>query len=98
MRKTWIWAIVIVIVAGAAAVLLGRGHGPAPQTPAQAPAATPAAPSAAGKMETTGNYSGDWMKLCGPLGGKDQENCTARLDAAYGKSDAAPVPAEGKGR
>ncbi|MDR3436706.1 hypothetical protein [Telmatospirillum sp.] len=76
---------------------------PAPTTSAPAPAPAPAPkgtpnaetggkPSTA-KIKTSGSYADDWMKNCAPLGTKDQDACTKRLEAAYGKTDEAPVPA-----
>ena len=44
----------------------------------------------------SGNYSDDWMRLCGPVQGSKQKSCTANLDAAYGRAEGKPVPAETK--
>ena len=84
---------ILAILAGLAAAaflawLLADRHPPAP---ADSPAANPAAPSATGPA-TTGNYADDWQTRCAPLTGPAQADCTRRLDQAYGKSDAAPVP------
>ncbi|WP_146002846.1 hypothetical protein [Telmatospirillum siberiense] len=49
------------------------------------------------KPAVSGNYSDDWMKTCGPIQGAAQKDCTARLGAAYGLVDGAPVPADPKG-
>jgi hypothetical protein len=37
------------------------------------------------------------MKYCAPQAGTAQSDCTKKLEAAYGKTDDAPVP-EPKGR
>jgi len=51
------------------------------------------------EITVTGNYSDDWQKTCGPLLGPAQADCTARLDARYGRVAGAPVPpAKGEGR
>jgi len=42
----------------------------------------------------TGNYSDDWQTACGPVMGPAQADCTARLDARYGRVAGAPLPAE----
>ena len=44
----------------------------------------------------SGNYADDWMSMCGAIQGTSQKVCTARLDAAYGRDDGKPVPADGK--
>ncbi|MCR6628723.1 MAG: hypothetical protein NVV74_00925 [Magnetospirillum sp.] len=44
-------------------------------------------------LRTNGVYADDWQTNCGPLQGAAQSKCTARLDAAYGRSANAPVPA-----
>jgi hypothetical protein len=48
----------------------------------------PAAPA----MATTGVYADDWAAQCGPIQGAAQAECTARLDAAYGRRAGEPVP------
>jgi hypothetical protein len=48
-------------------------------------------------VATSGNYSDDWMKICGPVQGSAQKSCTAKLDAAYGLVDGAPVPTDTQG-
>lgn len=42
----------------------------------------------------SGNYSDDWMKMCGPIQGSAQKSCTDNLDAAYGRVAGRPVPAD----
>lgn len=74
----------------------GSGQGPMVVAPAIAPPATPAATP---MVKTTGNYAGDWQSKCGPLTDpKAQAQCTASLDAAYGREAgvAIPVPPSGK--
>lgn len=62
----------------------------------QAPPAAVHTDHADPKPAVSGNYSDDWMKLCGPIGGAAQKDCTTRLDAAYGRVEGAPVPADPK--
>ena len=54
----------------------------------------PPVPAAAPEPPMTGNYSDDWQSGCGPLLGPAQADCTARLDARYGRVAGAPLPAE----
>lgn len=52
----------------------------------------PAPRPAAGKpVPISGVYADDWMATCGPLQGAEQERCTARLDAAYGRAANQPT-------
>ncbi|MGE5503686.1 MAG: hypothetical protein ACM31L_04620 [Actinomycetota bacterium] len=44
-------------------------------------------------MATTGVYADDWATWCGPVQGAAQAECTARLDALYGRSAGVKVPA-----
>ena len=39
----------------------------------------------------SGNYSDDWQTNCAPLLGPAQAQCTARLDAGYGRVAGAPL-------
>lgn len=48
-------------------------------------------PTAEPKPAVSGVYADDWMAQCGSQSGADQERCTARLDAAYGRSVGAPA-------
>ena len=51
-------------------------------------------PVAVPDIPFTGNYSDDWQTACGPVMGPAQADCTARLDARYGRVAGAPLPAE----
>jgi hypothetical protein len=82
--KTRVIAIVAAVVAAAVAYWLLAGPKPAP---------APAAPQAKAELKTTGIYADDWQADCAPLAGPAQAACTAALDAHYGKTDSAPVPA-----
>ncbi len=87
---------ILAILAGLAAAallawLLGGHHQSAPPPPTNPPAAGPSAPGASSPA-ITGNYADDWQRHCAPLTGPAQADCTRRLDQAYGKSDATPVP------
>jgi hypothetical protein len=44
------------------------------------------------RVTISGNYSDDWMKMCGPVQGPAQKACTADLDEAYGRAEGKPVP------
>lgn len=50
-------------------------------------------PAAEKPLGFTGVYADDWASNCGALKGGEQSRCTARLDAAYGRSAGAPLPA-----
>jgi 1,4-alpha-glucan branching enzyme len=99
--KRGVWILVILAVACGVAYLWfsGRQHPESPALPVSppAPAAQEQEPRPAAAIKTTGNYSQDWMDGCAPLTGQAQADCTSRLDAAYGKTDAAPVP-QGKAK
>lgn len=43
-------------------------------------------------LSTTGIYADDWLANCGKQQGAAQAQCTARLDAAYGRAAGSPVP------
>lgn len=77
-------ALLAALVALGLVALLLSGRRPAP----------PASPPVAA-FKPSGNYAGDWQARCAPLAGPAQAACTAGLDAAYGKADAAPVPSGG---
>jgi hypothetical protein len=86
-RTAWrrvIFAVVALAMAGLIGYIAARGDRKAADGP-------PAAPPASA-LKTTGNYAEDWQTLCGPLLGDAQTECAKRLDAAYGRSDDAPVP------
>jgi len=55
---------------------------------------TVALPSQANAPQATitGNYADDWQNRCGPLAAAAQTDCTAKLDAAYGRKAEVPVP------
>ena len=80
MRKLLLLAALIA-AAMAGAYVLSR---PTPEKPATTPVAEPA-------LKTSGVYADDWLALCGAQHGAEQERCTARLDAAYGRSVGAPA-------
>lgn len=81
-RLTVIVLVAAVVAVGLGVLLLRSGIRPPP------PAAAP--PAAA--FKPTGNYADDWQVHCAPLAGPAQTACTTRLDSAYGKTDASPVP------
>lgn len=92
MKKIILLIVLVIAVALVAREVLR----PAPVSQPQ-PATTTQAPQAG--LKTTGVYADDWAANCGPLQGPAQSQCTARLDAAYGRTSGAPVPpppAEGK--
>jgi len=55
----------------------------------------PAAPPPPADIGVSGNYSDDWQARCGPLTGPAQRDCTAGLDARYGRVAGAPLPRSG---
>jgi hypothetical protein len=101
MNRKWLWPFVIVVAIAAAALWWNhRASEPPPPVPAStgetpaaaAPTEPKPAPKPAEKITPSGNYADDWMKHCAPLGKAQQDDCTKRLEAAYGKTDDAPVP------
>ncbi|MFD2235685.1 hypothetical protein [Phaeospirillum tilakii] len=76
-------ALALAAIAAVAAALAWQQHRP--------PAPPPAAGNG-GEPAVTGTYADDWQASCGPLTGSAQENCTARLNARYGRAEDVPVP------
>lgn len=88
MRQLKVWlAIGVAVVCLGLAVWMWQAR---QQTPPAQVQKTPAPESVT--IKASGNYANDWMANCGPLSGPAQKECEARLDTAYGKSDATPVP------
>jgi hypothetical protein len=100
MRGKWLWPFAILVAIAAAALWWSHRASEPPSVPAStgetpaaaAPAEPKAAPRPSATVTPSGNYADDWMKHCAPLGKAQQDECTKGLEAAYGKSDDAPVP------
>jgi len=96
-------ALRIALIVGILAVAIGyfvvtrqRPTPPAPSEITVQPEITvPSEIAAPAQIKVTGNYSDDWQKICGPLLGPAQADCTGRLDARYGRVAGAPVPPAG---
>ena len=90
MRNLGIGILIGLVVAGLILWLANGWHGKAP-LPAPTP---PTAVENAPKVAPAGDYAEDWQKTCAQLLGAAQSDCTAKLDAAYGRKAELPVPAE----
>ena len=76
-------AVILAVLAAAAIYWAISSRQPAPEIP---PAVAPPPPA------VSGNYADDWQSRCAPLTGDRQTDCTANLDAAYGRQAEMPVP------
>ena len=81
--------ILIGLAVAAVIYALVVGNRPAPQGPSAAP---PMAAAPAIEVKPSGDYAGDWQTRCGPMTGPAQADCTAKLDAAYGRKAEVAVP------